>query len=91
MDLEFEADHAALPALALAFHSIAAAMYLELARTRGAGEWVNKLRDRIRYELATIEPPDGISDDAREVWSEAMQTALDHIFDYVSFEPKADR
>jgi hypothetical protein len=89
LDIELEADSAALPAVAMAFHTVAAAMFLELAKVRGPGPWVDELKTRLRYEVATLEPPDDVDDEVRESWRQAGLAAVDHIFDYVAFKPKA--
>lgn len=87
----FEVDPELGQAVAEGFHLTAAAMYLQLAKIRGNGPWVEELRQSLRYQAATMEAPEGSDPEVAEKWPEAAMMAVDHIFDYVKFETKRPR
>lgn len=80
-----------LGAVATGFHLTAYSLLVELAGLKGRGLWFDDLRMRIRYAAATAEAPDGSEDEVAERWGEAAMTAVDHIFDSVTFKGEAKR
>lgn len=92
MDVTFELeDERMLPAAARAFHAIAATMFLELAKAKGGdGPWRMELMGRLRYEVATLEPPEDADQEMADAWRETGQRAVDHIFEYLLFKDKRE-
>lgn len=84
-------DQRLCPAAAMAFHRIAATMFMELAKAKGGdGPWRMELLERLRYEVATLEPPADADEELAEAWRETGLRAVDHIFEYLLFKRKAD-
>jgi hypothetical protein len=65
-------------------------MYLELVKERRGRDlaWVSELKQRLRYQAATFEAPLGADAELAEKWPQAAVMAVDHIFDYVRFQPE---
>ena len=71
MDIEIEISPEFGPAVIEGFQMVAAAMFLELARERRdrGKQWVAEMQERLRYQAATLEPPDDADDEVRARWA----------------------
>ena len=76
-----------LPATAFMLHWIAHRLYIELARDRGKGAWIDDLRAALKTEARNM-VGQGIPMEDEVAAVEEMLKAVDSVFDPVGFDDK---